>query len=137
MILPFWDDLDDDTGNVYWAEFSTCPHPASVLPCLIVQWHDRPHSFNVGDATFQAILSPSGKIRFQYADTNFGAAGYNHGASATVGIEDDGQSPSYALQYSFDEPVVTSPRAILFFPAEVFADGFEAGNTNRWSSSTP
>jgi len=136
MILPFWDDLDDDTGGVYWAEFSTCPHPSSTLPCLVVEWHNRPHSFNVGSATFEMIIFTNGNILFQYADTNFGNAAYNHGASATVGIEDDGQDMSYALQYSFDTPIVIAPRAILFRPAPIFADGFESGNTSAWASAS-
>jgi hypothetical protein len=134
VIFPFWDDFDDDTGNVYWAELATCPHPHSSDPCMIFEWYSRPHSFNVGAATLEAILFADGDIIFQYADTNFGNAAYNFGASATVGIEDDAQDPSYYLQYSFMTADIPSSLAILFESPMIFNDDFESGNTTAWST---
>ena len=50
-ILPFWDDMDDETGNVYWEVQGTAPDRK-----LIVEWYNRPHFSNTGSATFEAIL---------------------------------------------------------------------------------
>ena len=78
-ILPFWDDMDDETGNVYWEVQGTAPNRK-----LIVEWYNRPHFNGVGTATFEAILyETSNAIEFRYLDTDFGNAAYNYGASAT------------------------------------------------------
>lgn len=82
-IMPFWDDIDSDTGNVFWEVRGTAPNRR-----LIVQWYDRPHYSNVGSATFQAVLfEATSEITFVYSDLDFGNASYDNGASATVGIQ--------------------------------------------------
>ena len=53
----FWDDIDADTGNVYWSE-----RQVNGIDTLIVQWDSRPHFSNIGDATFQVQLFASGPV---------------------------------------------------------------------------
>ncbi len=113
-IFPFWDDIDSDTGDVYWEDQVACAHPDCAGGCLVVEWFDRPHFSNIGAATFEAILCDDGDIIFQYADVDFGNPTYNGGASATVGIEDDGQDASYFLEATCNSPVITDTMAIRF-----------------------
>jgi hypothetical protein len=106
-MLPFWDDMDSDTGNVYWEVQGAAPNRT-----LIVEWYNRPHYSNVGAATFEAILyEGSNVIEYHYLDTNFGNASYDFGVSATVGINQDA---SIALQYSYNQAVITDGLALRF-----------------------
>ena len=108
-ILPFWDDLDDETGNVYVEALGSAPNRRYV-----VQWHNRPHFNNIGNATFQVILyEGSNEILFQYADVDFGDPTVNNGASATVGLQ---LSATQAATYSFNQSVITNGLAILWSP---------------------
>ncbi len=99
-LFPFWDDIDAQSGNVYWEE-----RIVDGINTLIVQWHDRPHYSNVGAATFQVQLFDSGPLlaRFAYEDVDFGKSDYNNGASATVGVQ---TSSTEAFQYSLDSTVL-------------------------------
>lgn len=111
-IAPFWDDIDSDTGDVYWEVQGTAPNRM-----LIVEWYNRPHFSNIGSVTFQAILyETSNEIKYQYLDVDFGDPLYSFGASATVGINKDA---STALQVSFNQPVIQNGQAILFTPAAI------------------
>ena len=98
-ILPFWDDLDDETGNVYTHTLGSAPDRR-----FIVQWHRRPHyngATHPDTASFQVVFyENNSRIDFVYNDVDFSNAGWNFGASATIGINQDG---SNALQYSFNE----------------------------------
>ncbi len=106
-ILPFWDDLDDETGNVYWEVQGAAPNRK-----LIVQWHNRPHFNGVGAATFEVILyETSNAIEFLYLDTDFGNPTYDFGASATSGLQ---ESTSSAVQYSFNQAVLLNSMTIRF-----------------------
>ena len=106
-IFPFWDDMGA-AGNVYWEVQGSAPNRM-----LIVEWYEKPHYSNVGAATFEAILyEGSNEIKYQYLDTDFGDAAYNFGASATVGINKDATT---ALQYSYNQPVITNNKAIRFY----------------------
>lgn len=91
-LLPFWDDIDSDTGDVYWQE---------VGGTLIVQWQNRPHYSNLGSATFQLQLFSTGPVlaRFVYQDVVFESAVNDNGASATVGYQ---ASSSEAYQFSYN-----------------------------------
>ncbi len=111
-ILPFWDDMDDETGDVYYETVGTAPNRQ-----FIVEWFDRPHFNGVGTATFEVILfEGSNEILFQYQDVDFGDATFDLGASATVGLNLDAAT---ANQYSYNSPVLDNGMAIL------------------WTSSTP
>ncbi len=97
-LVPFWDDIDSDTGNVYWEERNV-----NGINTLIVQWDDRPRFSNIGDATFQIQLFASGPVvaRYAYRDVVFGDAQFDFGASATVGFQ---SSATSALPFSFNSP---------------------------------
>jgi len=80
-MLPFWDDIDSDTGNVYWQVLG---RPETGR--LVVEWYNRPHYSNVGAGTWEVILyEGSNVIDFQYLDTDFGNASYNQGVSPRSG----------------------------------------------------
>lgn len=120
-IFPFWDDIDNETGNVYWKEYladgdgsTYCPISIPTSPrCVIVQWRDRPHWDYVGSATFSAALFDDGNIVFQYQDVTFGDALFDNGVSATVGI----QSPTgQSLQYSSNTASLSNGHVIRFVP---------------------
>lgn len=106
-ILPFWDDMDDETGDVYYETQGTAPNRV-----FIVEWFDRPHFNGVGTATFEVILyEGTNEILFQYEDVDFGDPAFDLGASATVGLNMDAAT---ANQYSFNSPVLDNGLAILW-----------------------
>ncbi len=107
FIAPFWDDIDSDTGNVYWTIVGSAPNRQ-----LVVEWYNRPHYNNIGAATFEMALYENGNILVQYQDVDFGNASFNNGASATVGIR--GPNAANSLQYSFNTPGVQNNSAICF-----------------------
>ena len=126
-IFPFWDDMGAG-GNVYWEVRGTAPNRT-----LIVEWFEKPHYSNVGAATFEVIFfEGSSDILFQYLDTDFGNATYDFGASATVGINKDGTT---ALQYSFNQPVITDGLAIRF--SEVLPVSATASDTATVTVEVP
>jgi subtilisin family serine protease len=93
-LLPYWDDLDDDTGNVFWQETVL-----ESVPALVVQWDNRPRytpNGALGSATFQIQVFSSGPVaaRFAYADVTFGDSAYDDGRSATIGYQADFQFAS-------------------------------------------
>ena len=85
IVAPFWDDLRLNTrGAIWYRTVGTAPNRR-----FVVEWAAVPHYFDVGDATFEAILEEStGDVVFQYQDVDFGEEFTSYGASATVGIED-------------------------------------------------
>ena len=108
-ILPFWDDMDEETGNVFFETQGVAPNRL-----FIVEWFDRPHFPGPGtsSATFEVIFfEGSNEILFQYLDTNFGSATTDFGASATSGLNLDATT---ANQYSFNTAVLTDNKAILW-----------------------
>jgi hypothetical protein len=108
-ILPFWDDIDAETGDVYWEVLGTAPSRQ-----LVVEWYNRPHYNNVRSVTFEAILfEGSNQIMFQYADVDFGNASFDFGVSATVGLNLDASS---AVKFSYNQAVITNGTALLFTP---------------------
>jgi len=110
FIAPFWDDIDDETGNVYWMVTGSAPNRK-----LVVEWYSRPHyqlGGGVGSATFEVVLFEDGDILYQYLDVNFGNASYDNGASATVGIR--GANATNSLQYSYNTASLQDNYAICF-----------------------
>lgn len=107
-LYPFWDDIDSDTGNVYFQERSI-----SGVNALIVQWENRPRFSNIGNATFQLQLFQSGPVlaRFVYQDVIFGNAAFDNGASATIGVV---SSDGIANEVSFNTASVNNGDVIDF-----------------------
>jgi Subtilase family/Carboxypeptidase regulatory-like domain len=117
LIVPFWDDIDSDTGDVYYKTVGTAPYRQ-----FIVEWFNRPHYSNIGNATFELILyETTNNIKYQYQDVVFGNVSYDNGASATVGIR---QTGSNYLQYSYNQPFIQDSMAICFqYPGSPPCDG--------------
>ncbi len=131
LVVPFWDDLDDETGNVYYKTLGTAPYRR-----FVIEWHDRPHysyPSGVGDATLELILyETTNNLKFQYQDVVFGYADWDQGASATVGIRGDGDS---YLQYSHNQPALDGGLAICFrYPGSPTCDG---GRLVPWVDQAP
>ncbi len=95
-LVPFWDDLSNGSGNVYWQE-----REIDGIPALIVQWENRPHFDHGGAVSFQVQVFQSGPVlaRYVYEDVRFGAVAADFGASATIGYQ---SSFGNAVRYSFN-----------------------------------
>ncbi|MBN2447176.1 MAG: hypothetical protein JXO22_10635 [Phycisphaerae bacterium] len=113
-LFPFWDDLTDASGNVYWHVTGTAPSRTAV-----VEWyyrrHGMPASTQTGnEATFQLQLYETPVddcyARFLYQDVDFRDSRYNNGASASIGYQDDGSS---GTQWSFNQPNAVGPATAL------------------------
>jgi|GEM_PF-2373228 len=102
-LLPLWDDIDSDTGDVYYETIGAAPNRT-----FIVEWYNRPHYagntvLDGDEVTFevQVFESPIAGVYAQiiYKDSDFQNSSYDNGASATVGYQGgDGT----ASQYSFN-----------------------------------
>jgi subtilisin family serine protease len=87
MVAPFWDDLDmSATGEVYTYYDGTR---------FIIEWAAVPHYSAGGPYTFEAILSPSGEIKFQYQ-----TVGTNVTNSNTIGIQDGAKAVGLTVAYN-------------------------------------
>ncbi len=112
-ILPFWDDIDDETGNVYWQVQGVAPNRVAI-----VEWFNRPHFNNIGAVTFQVLMfEGSNRVVFQYLDVDFGDPAFNNGASATVGLN---QNSTTATQFSFNTASLSNNLAISFPASPLF-----------------
>jgi len=131
FLAPFWDDLTDSTGNVFWEEVVI-----DDVPTLIVQWQDRMH-FNLptGDGvTFQAQIYPDDgselRVRYIYNDITFGAGSFDFGASATLGAQVNAES--FFGQFSHNEVIFDDGEVLeIRSPTEVDSyslDLTDAGN---------
>ncbi|MCA0355054.1 MAG: carboxypeptidase regulatory-like domain-containing protein [Chloroflexi bacterium] len=105
VISPFWDDVDDESGATYWKVVGTAPNRS-----LIVQWENRPHYDNIGNATFQVVINEQGGMIYQYKDLDYGNPSFNNGLSATVGVR--GASTAQAAQFSFNQARLRSEMAL-------------------------
>jgi|GEM_PF-4862844 len=99
-IVPFWDDFDDEIGDVYWEVRGTAPARR-----VIIQWDDRPHfpgETEIDPATFQLVLfETSNDILFVYEDVLFDDPDFDNGQSATIGVV----SETTVYQYAFNDPI--------------------------------
>ena len=131
FIAPFWDDIDSDTGDVYWMVTGSAPNRQ-----VVIEWYNRPHYSNVGSATFELVLFENGDILYQYQDVNFGDAAYDNGASATVGIR--GASATYSLQSSYNTASLHDLYAICFDnPNNTGACGGSGYDAIPWLTELP
>ena len=120
FIAPFWDDLDSDTGDVYYRTTGTSPNRV-----FTVQWHERPHydffggtTTGVGSTTFQVkLFETTNVIEFHYQDVQFEEEGFDFGASATVGIGGDVRGD----EFSFNTASLSDNFAISYTPVYAYA----------------
>jgi hypothetical protein len=130
-ILPFWDDLDSQTGNVYWQVSGTAPFRR-----VVIEWYQRRHYLGPpdGHVTFQARLYElTGAIVFLYLDTEFGNPALDFGASATVGLSLDAD---VAVEHSYNTTVVVPGRAIVYMPV-LLADYADRASLDLGSMGFP
>lgn len=99
LIAPLWDDIEpQNNGGVY--VYSTPDY-------FVVQYNEVPKFLGTGLATFQAILYPSGDIKFQYKDVNT----FSGLTSSTVGVENEDGTD--ALNIVFNNYYVKDGLAVL------------------------
>lgn len=119
VIAPFWDDLDEETGNIYVGPYTfTTPiqgatsllAPPGVttgpINYFAVEWFNRRHfdGPDAGTVTFTTLLAYPGQgidnyIVTCYADTEFGDPELDYGASATIGLN---RFNGHGEQYSYN-----------------------------------
>ncbi|MFD4941190.1 S8 family serine peptidase [Streptomyces sp. NPDC058239] len=105
-VAAFWDDLTlDRRSSVQTATTGTAGSRK-----FAVVWNNAAFAGNTSArVSFEAVFDEAtGSVTFQYRGLS--AASPGNGASATVGIEN--QAGTDALQYSFNEPVLTDRSAI-------------------------
>jgi hypothetical protein len=104
MIAPFWDDLDFQLAAHAWTYNDGSR--------FIISWQAVPQVARGGPYTFQAILYPSGEIRFQYYSM---LKSLN---SATIGIQN--ASRTIGLTTVFNRLYVQSGLAIRYRPPQTW-----------------
>lgn len=101
----FWDDIDSDTGDVYWQE---------IGDTLIIQWDDRPFFPNTPDhitAQIQVHGSGPGFAQLLYRDVEGTRPG--GGVSATIGYQDGGVGGFGDAMFSFNTGGAVSNGTVL------------------------
>lgn len=99
LVAPFWDDLDFSSNGSAYYHFDG--------EKLIVEYKDVPHIFSGGPYTFEILLYPDGRIKFQYlsmgSPTN----------ECTVGIQNsDGTD---GLEIAFNTTYIHDNLAVLIY----------------------
>lgn len=133
-IVPFWDDLDSETGNVYVGLYTytlalendllapPTDNAQGAMSYYVIQWHERSHfpGPSASTVTFAiGLIVPGqgfdGYMFFCYPDTTFGDPALDYGASATIGINSGG---SIAEQFSYNtaHPELTGTFGMGFIP---------------------
>ena len=85
LVAPYWDDLwVTSSGSVWYRTVGTAPNRR-----FVVSWNDVVHyGYSYGAISFQAVLEEgTNAIVFNYRDTTFGDAYWDHGNLATIGVE--------------------------------------------------
>lgn len=112
-IFTFWDDLytrGDGNAGVYYQTIGDTVGSRK----FVVQ--EIANSYAVGGAVvnFQTVLDEAtGDILMRYTQTAFGNANFDHGASATVGIQGV-QSLGQYVEWSFNSPVLQDNESLCF-----------------------
>jgi hypothetical protein len=145
FIFPWGDDLDDETGNVYYQTNGTAPNRT-----FIVQWDNICNfSGSVGapTVTFQVQFDEAtGKIWFVYDDVVFGApnAADDYAANADIGVSGPNQdlnvsndNATYLQNNSCVEFYYTDcPKPKNFVTTFLGADEIQFGWTAGFSNET-
>ncbi|HEY0231192.1 MAG TPA: hypothetical protein VGC55_08065 [Dokdonella sp.] len=106
-ILPLWEELVADTGDIYYATIGSAPNRR-----FVVEWYDRlPYGASDG-FTFELILDESGgALAFQYQDVDTVPATSSGGALAAIGLQ---ANADLAHQFSVFQPSVSSGSGIAW-----------------------
>lgn len=113
-IFTYWDDLitpdTDPARGVYYETIGTTPGSRKFVVQQVA------NSFSIGGASinFQTVLDEAtGDILMRYTQTVFGNGGFDHGASATVGIQ-GALAQGQAVQWSYNQGVLQDNQSICF-----------------------
>lgn len=113
-IFTYWDDLvtpdSDPMRGVYYETIGTTPGSRK----FVVQQIANSYSIGGSSINFQTVLDEAtGDILMRYTQTTFGNAGFDHGASATVGIQGI-QSQGQFVQWSHNQAILQDNQSICF-----------------------
>jgi len=108
IAAAWWDDLNPaGATKVFVQTVGVAPHRV-----FVVEWMDVA-PFGSGwssGVTFEALLEEgTGAISFAYKDVTAGLAGFDSGAGATIGVEE--QSGGVATQISYNQPTLSAGTA--------------------------
>lgn len=118
LIAPYWDDfVPDDQGHIFYRLEGVAPERS-----MTIEWNDLRYYGSWARATFQVTLyERDGRIVFSYLDVTSGAAERDHGASATIGIQNGegefGVLHSFATDSVFDGSSIEIRVDHSLFPA--------------------
>jgi hypothetical protein len=108
-LLPLWQELIADTGEVYAGTLGTAPNRR-----FVIEWFDRRPYGATDGFTFELILDEAtGRVSFEYADVNTVPSSFDNGAHATIGIQ---ANDTLATLFSFYTPSITSGSGIEWTP---------------------
>ncbi len=111
-LYPWLDDLDAETGGVFYETIGTTPNQV-----FIVQWHQRCNfsgSIGAPNVTFQVqIEEATGEIYFVYDDVVFGGsfAGDDYAANADIGVA----GPNQDINVSNNDPQYLTDNSCAHF----------------------
>lgn len=130
-ILPYWDDIDEEQGNVYHgllanplALTNTPLQGGGDTQLYVILWHQRPlfpGAANHDTGTFLVGLAESDTdadngIVVCYRDTDFEGTVGDGGGAATLGLNKDGTLASL-VSFNTQHPELLSDFAIQYLPA--------------------
>jgi hypothetical protein len=112
-IFTYWDDLlttSDAERGVYYETIGATPGSRQ----FVVQQIANSYSIGGSSINFQTVLDEaSGDILMRYTQTVFGNESFDHGASATVGIQGV-QSLGQSVQWSHNQAILQDNQSICF-----------------------
>lgn len=115
FIAPFWDDLFQRPGRMWYLVVGTAPHRRLVIEYSRTSRLGPRNEFGT-PGEFEVILDETTSIiTLQYRDVDFGHVEVDFGASASVGIQD---TITHGLQYGYNEPVLSNELAIVYVPPQ-------------------
>ncbi|HYV92924.1 MAG TPA: MopE-related protein, partial [Chitinophagales bacterium] len=125
-ICANWDDMTTSST------VTTSITSQQIGSVYYIQWtnEDNFNATGSGTITFQIQLEQTtNKINLVYSDILYGVAGFDNGASATVGLN---FSATSALQYSYNSASLVDGQSITFTPA---SPSYSWSGPNSYSSS--
>ncbi len=137
-LVPFWSDLWDAPGNVYYEQ-----RQVNGVETLIVQWDHLALWLGTNSATFQVQVfnaDPNGSdqlvSRFVYQDVDLGDPFVNGGANGTVGVQ---VNPNMAVQMGYNTNFLSNGDVIDVYVSadDRYAIDLAAGQTMAFETATP
>jgi subtilisin-like proprotein convertase family protein len=126
-ILPYWDNIDDEQGNVYHGKWG--------IEEYVILWHRRPLNEgtpNHDTGTFVVFLrkvnsTNDNGITFCYIDTNFEGTAGDGGGTATIGVNRD-NTLADLISFNTQSPHLLGDYSIRYLPASGRASDYATVN---------